>query len=72
MGATPCAAVLKVVTSLRTDLRAESRGRSGPGPATGVRLPPTFFILFLTVFKYLNMLSTTPCCRNSMPSKLAS
>ena len=75
MGATPSAAVLKVVTRLSNDSRAGSRGRSRPNPGMGVGLPQRFkysLILFLTVSKYWIMLSNTRCCCTSMLSNLAS
>ena len=75
MGATPSAAVLKVVTPLSNDSGAESHGRLGPGPGMGVGIPRRFFnslILFSTVSKYLIMLSTTRCCCTTMLSNLAS
>ena len=75
MGATPSAAVLKVVTGLSKDSGAGSRGRSGPGPGTGVGISPrcsNSLILFSTVSKYLIMLSPTRCCCTNMLSNLAS
>ena len=74
MGATASAAVLKVVTCLSNDSRAGSCGRWGPGPGTGVGIPPCYSnsrILFQTVSKYLIMLSGTPCCCTNMLSSLA-
>ena len=75
MGVTPSAAVLKVVTRLSNDSGAGSRGRSGPGPRTGVGIPARLsnsLILLSTVSKYLIMLSTTRCCYTNMLSNLAS
>ena len=62
MGPSPSAAVLKVVTHLSNNSGARSCGRSGPGTATGVGIPPHLsnsLILFSTVSKYLITLSTT-------------
>ena len=72
MGATPSAVVLKVVIHLSNDSGAGFRGRSGRGTRTGVAICPrlsNFLILFSTVSKYLIMLSTQPCCCNSVPSR---
>ena len=75
MGATPSAAVLKVVTRLSKDSGVGSRGTSGPGTGTGIGPPPRLsnsLILSSTVSKYFIMLSTTPCSRTSNLSGLAS
>ena len=75
MGATPSAAVLKVVKRLSNDSGAGSHGRSRPSPGTGARIPPRFYnslILFSTVSRYFIMLSTSRCCCTNMLSNLAS
>ena len=75
MGATPSAAVLKVVNCPSNDSGAGSRGIWEPGPGTGVGIPPRFshsLILFSTVSNYLIMLSNTRCCCTNMFSNLAS
>ena len=74
MGATPSAAVLKVVNRLSNDSGAGFGGRSGPGTVTGFGFGARFsksLILLLTVSKYLIMLSTAPSCCTSMLSNLA-
>ena len=74
-GATPSAAVLKVVTRLSKDSGTGSAGRSGPSPGTGVGIPPrvsNYLIIFSTISKYLIMLSTTRCCCTNMLSNLVS
>ena len=71
MGATPSADVLNVVTCLKKDSGAASRGTSRPGTGTPARLSH-FLILSSSVCKYLDMLSTAPCPFIRILSSLAS
>ena len=67
LGATPSAAVLKVVSRLTKDAGAGSRGRSEPGAGTSAHLSNSV-ILSSTVSNYLIILSTILCCCTSIVS----
>ena len=71
MGATPSAAVLKVVSRLTKDSGAGSRGRWGPGAGTPARLSNSF-IQSSKFSKYLIILSNIPGCCIIIISSLAS